>query len=48
MFGLDNFFGHDPNSKNKQMALYQTKKLLNREEHHQENKKATCGMGEGI
>jgi len=34
--------------QNKQMGLYQTKKLLNSEGNHQENKKATYGMGEDI
>ena len=45
------FFGFDTKRKgnkrkNKQVGLYQTKKLLNSKENHQENEKATYRIGE--
>ena len=45
------FFGFDTKRKgnkrkNKQVGLYQTKKLLHSKENHQENEKATYRIGE--
>jgi len=53
-FGLDNnFFGFDSKSngnksKNKQVELQQTNKLLHSRGDHQQSEKATYGMGENI
>ena len=52
--GLGNdFFGLDTKSKgykskNEQVGLYQTKKLLHSNENHQQNEKTTYGMGRNI
>ena len=51
--GLGNFFQSDiksktNKSKNKQVELHQTKKLLLSERNHQQNEKTTYRMGENI
>ena len=53
MLALARFFGFDTRSKgnkskNKQMGLHQTKKLLHSKGDHQQNEKATYGMEENI
>ena len=45
IFGFDTK-SKSKKSKNKQVRLHQTKKLLHRTENHQQNKKATYRMGE--
>ena len=47
-FFLAMIFRFDMKIKNKQVGLHQTKKDLHSKGNHQQNKKATYGMGENI